>query len=130
MSNRKTAKHLTIDDVVTWIGHIGDESIDSVLEALHERHEALNVERVEAAVDGADVEIGDVDPEYLVGLRGVIAQVEDEEYVTIKLDEASTATLRFVGRDWYDVGSEKNYLLPHIPARCCFPLEEAFAKAV
>lgn len=114
----------TVSEVVQWVGEIDDETVDEVLAALQRRHEALHEARAERAVIGAHVVIHDVTAEYLIGLDGVIEEVDPEEGdVSIRLSAVSTGRLRFSGQKDYTLGADLNYLIHAVPASCCYPAD-------
>lgn len=117
---------LTAEQVIDWISDINDETIDDVLQALQNRHDALHEARAAKVKKGMRVTIWDVQPECLNGLEGVVQEVDDAEVeVEVRLSPMSTGRLRFTRGADYRPGDQREYILRGIPASCCYTEQES-----
>lgn len=109
----------TFTDVVDYIDQADETEIDTAFTALRNRQKALRDRRALAVIRGAEVTLTDLSPKCLNGLHGIVAALSGKR-ASVRLDAASTATLRQAGsRRFYIPAEEDEYLVTGIPTSCC-----------
>jgi len=116
-----TTAAASLDQVLDYVhGHADERELDTLADALKSRHNALRQRRALAVHTGLGVRLNDLSPKYLNGLTGTV-ETESGNRVDVRLDKASTTTLRYAGRKFFIGPDEEEYLLRGVPKSSCIP---------
>ncbi|MDX3070460.1 MULTISPECIES: hypothetical protein [Streptomyces] len=102
--------------------HASQGDLDRIYAAAKERTKALREIRAAAVTTGSLIRIDKIRPTYYNGLTGKVtttSTARTKTYATVELDEASTMTLRAVGKQ-YIPSDVKRFTIEGIPTTCCF----------
>ncbi|MFF3313352.1 hypothetical protein [Streptomyces sp. NPDC002952] len=84
----------TLPQVTAWIGaEASDDDLSRILAVVKERRRMLAAEAAAKVTRGASVEIVNIKPAVLKGMRGTVSAIEGR-YADVKLTPQSTAELR------------------------------------
>ncbi len=110
----------TLSDIVL---NADEHDLDRILQALKDRRKTLSAARASAVQVGMAARTSGLSPKYLNGLTGVVERGNGRSTgrMAIRLDEASTSTLRWQGAKFRIAPDTKNYLLDGIPTQCFVP---------
>lgn len=108
----------TFTDAISFITNNADaDDLERILDAYKSRKKALAAVRAASVRKGSEVTLTGLSPKYLNGLSGVVHAVRGQR-CDVKLDENSTATLRYSGTRFYVPEGDKNYVLTGCPLTC------------
>lgn len=98
------------------------EELDRLVPLMRQRRQTL---RQQASADvgmNSNVELADLKPQYLNGLRGTVVAVTTQRgttHATVRLDAHSVTTLATSSTKYTHAHGEDSYDLPGIPIICC-----------
>jgi hypothetical protein len=105
-----------LPDVVTFVlERAAENDLDSIARAMNRRWQELQV------IVDATVTIGDITPQYLTGLSGVVKAITPGHvrYVTLTLDQASKNKLAASSTKYAHLAGRDSYDLAGVPLSCC-----------
>lgn len=109
----------SVADVLDYVHSRADEQdLEALIEAVRTRRKVLGEQRAATVRIGSEVRLDGLSPKYLNGLTGTVESVRASR-ADVRLDKASTSTLRFTGRKFSIPADEEEFLLRGAPKSCC-----------
>jgi hypothetical protein len=109
------------------LSHATDTDLDRLFQSIKQRRKALAVIRTTSLAVGETVTIAGINPKYLVGLTGVIMEINRTRgtaLATVALDARSTEALRYEPKSRRVIpDAVTSYPLDGIPLVCCRPVD-------